>query len=110
MNNRSSLGNRMFNSNINTNAHHLIKSQSVRMMNTFTPLTKPLNNVPEYIYNNYHNCPVNQSTPYKPIYKPGEFIVASNDNNNNKERNVIQKRLIDRELMLKDSESVIDDI
>ena len=110
MNNRSSLGNRMFNSNINTNAHHLIKSQSVRMMNTFTPLTKPLNNVPEYIYNNYHNHPVNQSTPYKPIYKPGEFIVASNDNNNNKERNVIQKRLIDRELMLKDSESVIDDI
>ena len=102
--NRSSLGNRTFNS---VNAHPLIKSQSVRMMNTFSPLTKPPNNAPpEYIYNNYHNRPINQSTPYKPMYKPGEFIVSSNEN----ERNTMQKRLIDRELMLKDSESVIDDI
>lgn len=101
---RSSLGNRTFHS---VNAHPLIKSQSVRTMNTFSPLTKPPNNAHEYIYNNYHNRPANQSTPYKPMYKPGKFIVPSS---NEKEHNALQKRLIDRELTLKDSESVIDDI
>lgn len=80
------------------------QSQSTFNKSNLTPLQVYSNNN----YSNTNNRALTHSTPYKPLtYKTGEYVVPKAQT---PKPNSLQQRLIDRETMLKNSESIIDDI